>query len=53
MGVRDLPLGLIAVSGVIAAFAYGFMKLVQNRRFFNDKVRIAIIVAIPEGNILI
>jgi hypothetical protein len=39
MGVRDLPLGLIALSGVIAALAYGFMRLVQQRRFYKDLVR--------------
>ena len=45
MGVRDLPLGLIALSGVVAAIAYGFMRLVQTRRFYNDKVRGSVVIA--------
>jgi hypothetical protein len=38
MGVRDLPLGLIALSSVIAALAYGLMRLIQQRRFYKDLV---------------
>jgi hypothetical protein len=39
MALRDLPWVTILFSGVVAALAYGTMRLIQVRRFYKDLVR--------------
>jgi len=39
MALRDLPWVTILFSGIIAALAYGVMRLIQVRRFYKDVVR--------------
>lgn len=39
MALRDLPWATILFSGVVAAVAYGVMRLIQVRRFYKNLVR--------------
>lgn len=38
MAVRDLPWGMIALSGIVAAFTYSLVRLINERRFYKDLV---------------
>ena len=39
MALRDLPWAMMAFSAVVAALAYGLMRLIQVRRLYKDLVR--------------